>query len=145
MAGKRWLSPEPLFVYSDPMSVLFRQISRCLLLIMLATVFSPSFGWEAAQAVAEHEHSAIAVDADDHAAHDVLCVGGGCGEQDATPCADSQHHCCPGHQLGHLPGGVSAAQFLGVPPVLHLIVGDADARFSSRVPEGLERPPRSAA
>lgn len=145
MAGKRWLSPEPFFVYSARMSILFRQISRCLLLIMLATVFSPSFGWEAVQAVAEHEHSAMAADVDHHAAHDTLCTGSGCDVQGEAPCADSQHHCCPGHQLGHLPGGVTAAQVLGLPLVLRLIGGDSDARFSSRVPEGLERPPRSAA
>lgn len=124
------------------MSALFRHICRCLLLVMLATVFSPSFGWEAAQAVAEHEHSAMAADADHHAAHDALCGGNGCGEQDAAPCADSQHHCCPGHQLGHLPGGVAAAQLLQMPPVTQLIGGDIDTRFSTRVPEGLERPPR---
>lgn len=39
------------------MQVWLRKISRLVLLVMLTTVFSPSFGWEAAEGMAVHEHA----------------------------------------------------------------------------------------
>ena len=128
------------------MHSLLRLISRYLLLIMLATVFSPSFGWEAAQAMAEHDHAVMVDDATvHHAVHDdAPCAGDGCSEQAGTPCAESQHHCCPGHQLGHLSCGIAAAPPLDLPLVAKMTRRELDSRFSTRVPEGLERPPRAS-
>lgn len=128
-------------------------IARCLLFVMLATVFSPGFGWEAAQGAEVHEHLMAA---DEHAGHhDMLAMDeltaadtahdcDGCGGHETAPCSDALHHCCPGYVLGHLP-----ATLAGLPAFVPLAQGqlalgaDAD-RFTSRIPEGLERPPRHA-
>ena len=47
------------------MQALLRKISRIVLLVLLATVFSPSFGWEAAESMAAHDHASSAA----HQAH----------------------------------------------------------------------------
>ncbi|MDP3638397.1 MAG: hypothetical protein U0989_00305 [Azonexus sp.] len=86
------------------MQALLRKISRIVLLVMLTTVFSPSFGWEAAEGMAPHEHASPAAHEahgdDHHAAPAVDCDG--CPQHESDGCATTQHHCCPGHQLGHL-------------------------------------------
>ena len=118
------------------MQALLRKISRIVLLVLLATVFSPSFGWEAAESMAAHEHASPAA----HQAH---------GDDHHAPaadgCASTQHHCCPGHQLGHLQGGIVDALRLPMPAQTADLSGNIVSRFTSRVPEGLERPPRVSA
>jgi uncharacterized protein involved in copper resistance len=117
------------------MHTLFRLISRYLLLVMLATVISPSFGWETAQGMTEHEHAAMAGMSDQHAGHEMPA-----DENEAACCPDLQHHCCLGHQLGH-PQGNTISQLLPATPAAIATV--LSERFLTRVPEGLERPPRS--
>ena len=121
-----------------------RLLARLLLLIVAASALFPAqlplaYAAEAAPAM----HHAVA--AAGHAmtmAHDAADDCGGCpGEQAPTPCDDAQHLCCPGHLPGYPPAvvGNAPAVPLGTPLIADRRLDD----FSSRVPEGLERPPRS--
>jgi hypothetical protein len=142
------------------MRTLFRSVSRLLMLIMLATVFSPSFGWEAAQGMAAHDRQAAGHGSHEghdahhgHAGHDShtqdhdATMHDGCGDacsgQDA--CADTLHHCCPGHVLGHLLGGTGERSAPVIVAGASVVPVASAACFSSRIPEGLERPPRASA
>ncbi|WP_306603279.1 hypothetical protein [Azonexus sp.] len=134
------------------MQTLFRSLSRWMLLVMLTTVLAPGFGWEVAGGVAAahaetvdhsshdvHDHHAVPVQ---HAhAPDAACDG--CAGHEA-PCDDLQHHCCPGHVLSHFSAALHAAPSFLLPVSRFSAVDRSNRRFSSRVPEGLERPPRSA-
>ena len=129
-----------------------RAISRYLLLVMLATVFSPSFGWEALEGMPAPAQAVMAAQDDhhDHAAmadmhdHDMAACDGSL-DHDSGPCNDLQHHCCPGHVLGHLPGGLSSGLQLPVPDADSVVLDGQLRPFSSHIAEGLERPPRAAA
>lgn len=120
---------------------------RFLLVVMLLTVLAPKFGWDAVSAVAPHAHAGEAAA---HVADGEDCHGhhGEAGDHpgtgvDAHP--DHGNHCCPGHVLGHMFGSVPVivpAHLLSGPV---LVVAAPDAHFSSRIPEGLERPPKAAA
>ncbi|KAB2918553.1 MAG: hypothetical protein F9K30_17755 [Dechloromonas sp.] len=142
------------------MRTLFRSVSRLLLLVMLATVFSPSFGWEVAQGMAAHDQPALGNgsheghDADHgHAGHDSHAqhhdatrhdaCGSACSAQDS--CADTRHHCCPGHVLGHLLGGTGERLAAVIVAGASVVPVACAACFSSRIPDGLERPPRASA
>ena len=119
---------------------LFRLISRYLLLVMLAAAISPSFGWEAVPAMAEREHAMMAGMENHHAGHEMPAeVSNTADQADAACCADVQHQCCLGHQLGH-PQGNSVSLLL--PPSPAAVAMATSERFLTRVPEGLERPPR---
>lgn len=123
----------------------FRLISRYLLLLILASVLSPGFAGEIAREMAEGAHQqneSVAMAVVDHdGCHETSgAPDHGSQPSDAGCCTDSLHHCCPGHQLGHL----SALDFVALPPASPLLVGMAVSEaFLTRVPEGLERPPRS--
>lgn len=121
-------------------------LSRFLVLILLLTVLAPGFGWQAAGGMPaevaavdmQHEHAADGHDA--HAMHEMPCDD--CGTHAAgDDCADTLHHCCPGYILGHL-----AVQHIAPMPVLSpgtaSLLERGDREFASRVPAGLERPPR---
>ncbi len=126
-----------------------RLFSRWLVALMLATVLSPSFGWQALEAMSAHEHGddqhlvpagdSMVLDTHDHA---------GCSGHDlAVP--DSAHesvdHCCPGHVLGHLLGGIAANGLLPIPANGRAGFEALTSTFTSRISEGLDRPPRHAA
>ena len=122
------------------MHKLFRLISRYLLLVMLATAISPSFGWEAVPAMTEPEHAMMAGMENHHAGHEMSAEVSNITDQaDVACCADVQHQCCLGHQLGH-PQGNSVSLLL--PPSPAAVAMASSERFLTRVPEGLERPPR---
>lgn len=128
--------------------MLTRLVSRLLIMIMLLTVFSPSFGWESAGGMAAHEHPAALADehGHDHHGHDAHGDAGPVDADHAQPvCGDGQHHCCPGHVLGHMPGGLTAGLSLPTPDGDNAPVDARQGSFSSRIPDGLERPPRVAA
>lgn len=122
------------------MHKLFRLISRYLLLVMLAAAISPSFGWEAVPAMAEREHAMMPGMENHHAGHEMPAeISNTADQTDAACCADVQHQCCLGHQLGHLQGN-SVSPLL--PPSPAAVAMATSERFLTRVPEGLERPPR---
>ena len=124
------------------MQVWLRKISRLVLLVMLTTVFSPSFGWEAAEAMATHEHAMPA----EHEHHDEAMAGlnsaNGFANDPADDCADALHHCCPGHQLGHMQASIVEGLTMPLPVASSRVSGLVSSQFTSYVPEGLERPPR---
>ena len=126
--------------------MLTRLVSRLLIMVMLLTVFSPSFGWESAGGMAAHEHPAAMADDHDHHGHDAhvdACPG--CGDHAPPARDDGQHHCCPGHMLGHMPGGLAAGPQWPLSDAGNASLDALQQRFSSRIPDGLERPPRAAA
>jgi hypothetical protein len=124
-----------------------RSMVRFLLVVMLLTVLAPKFGWDAVSAVAPHAHAGEAVA---HVVDGEECHGhhGHGGEHPGIPVdghPDHGNHCCPGHVLGHMFGSVPAIVPAQVPSDPALVLAAPDARFSSRIPEGLERPPKAAA
>lgn len=129
------------------MPVLFRSVSRAMLFVMLLTVFSPSFGWEAVSAMSAHHGPAVMHGDhdghDQHGGHDNACPD--CDDHAAAACEEQLHHCCPGHVLGHLPAGIGDAKALTIMPGGVTAASGPPDRYSSHSPEALERPPRSAA
>ena len=129
------------------MPVLFRSVSRAMLFVMMLTVFSPSFGWEAVSAMSAHHGPAVTHAGhdghDQHGGHDSACPG--CDDHAAAACEEQLHHCCPGHVLGHLPAGIGDANALTIMPGGVTAASGPPDRYSSHSPEALERPPRSAA
>jgi hypothetical protein len=142
------------------MQTLFRSLSRWMLLVMLTTVLAPGFGWEvaggmlasaqAATADAHHDHHQHEAQLHEHAGSmdcaDMALSGMGsaaCAGSDMPPCDDLQHHCCPGHVLSHLSAALHAASSFLLPISQNIAVDRSSRQFSSRVPEGLERPPRA--
>lgn len=127
------------------MHALLRTLSRCLLLVMLATVFSPSFGWEAVQGMETHDDMGGMHEM--HALHEAPVAHDDCdgcpGHEAPADCADTLHHCCPGHVLGHMPAGIGERFALALPESGKAVLDGQEHRFSSRIPEGLERPPRA--
>lgn len=127
------------------MRSLVRLISRYLLLVILASVLAPGFAGEIARGTAQgaHQHQAMAEMAvvDHEAGHEMHCATDQ-DSQGSTPscCADSLHQCCPGHQLGHVRALELPELLPGAPLVVAMAASEA---FLTRVPEGLERPPRS--
>ena len=119
-----------------------RVVLRFLVVVMLLTVLSPKFGWESVSAAETHVH---AVEAMAHAGHELAadCPSHALGHEGMSDAGD--HHCCPGHVLGHLLGGVGDGFSLPAMATSSALLPGGEDRFSSRTPEGLERPPRSAA
>jgi len=126
-----------------------RLLARCLLLIVVASVLFPATLPRAlAQGVGEavamqeggHDHHAGAM-AQMHAAMDDDCDA--CPDHDQTPapCDDVQHQCCPGHLSGY-PATPAVVALLPAPAATPVVDRRPDG-FPSRVPEGLERPPRT--
>lgn len=123
-----------------------RSIARIVLLVLLATVFSPTFGWESAAGASAHDHAAPAHAAHHDAGAREMAGGDGChGHDQATAGGDLDHHCCPGHVLGHLTGGLGAGLQLPLSSAGKAVIDGTEQRFSSRIPDGLERPPKAAA
>ncbi len=119
-----------------------RVVLRFLVVVLLLTVLSPKFGWESVGAVASHAHAAEAAVQADH--EGMADCHEHKGHQDGV--ADmGDHHCCPGHVLGHLLGGIGGGLHLPAVADTSALLPARDDRFSSCVPEGLERPPRFAA
>jgi hypothetical protein len=136
------------------MQTLLRTLSRWMLLVMLTTVLAPGFGWEVAGGMtAAHAETAdrASHDVHDHHAaptqpvHESASVGdecAGCAGHE-SPCDDLQHYCCPGHVLSHFSATLHGIPSFLLPISRSATVDRSNRRFSSRVPEGLERPPRS--
>lgn len=144
-----------------------RLLVRYLIVVMLLTVLSPKFGWESIGASVAHAHAAeqhaadsgavamAEADCHEHHAHHAPAMQDqpaaaldDAASADWLTAADADmgdHHCCPGHVIGHLLGGLSAGVALPSLSSLALLRPAGMDRFSSRIPDGLERPPRAAA
>jgi hypothetical protein len=91
--------------------------------------------------MAEREHAMLAGVENHHAGHEMPAeISKTADQADVACCADVQHQCCLGHQLSH-PQGNSVSLLL--PPSSAAVAMVSSERFLTRVPEGLERPPRS--
>ena len=117
-----------------------RKIAYSMLAVLLATVLSPSFAWEAAAGQSAHEHEVAAPDSVGSAHDEVQDTDGYMGSHHFDE--DSHHHHgCAGHALGHLPG------FMGETSALALLAPGNDgfaeptADFRSLFPDRLDRPP----
>lgn len=126
-----------------------RLLARFLLLIVVASVLFPaSLPSALAQGVGEavamqeggHDHHAAAM-AQMHAAMDDACDACPDHDQAPAPCDDVQHQCCPGHLSGY-PATPAVVALLPAPAATPVVDRRPDG-FPSRVPEGLERPPRT--
>ena len=111
-----------------------RKIIRLLIVVLLSTVLSPSFGWEASASQAAHRHDVLALD--DHDAP----TGQHQGDEDTH-----HHHGCAGHLLGHLQGQMSDPFVFATLDPAGSLLPDPASDFTSPVPERLDRPPLAPA
>ena len=122
--------------YNALMRRTLRSIARLMLAVLLATVLSPSFAWEATAGQAAHEHE-IASPGAGPSTHD---QGGYTSEHHANE--DSHHHHgCAGHSLGDLPGYLGEASAFALPDSDRGGFADPAADFHSPFPDRLDRPP----
>lgn len=104
-----------------------------LFAILMATVLSPSFGWEASSSRAAHGHEMLALDdCDTGAAHHQ-------GDEDSH-----HHHGCAGHVLGHLQVELGHPFVLSVLDLAGSALPAPASDFSSFLPQRLDRPPRAS-
>lgn len=114
-----------------------RSISQILVAILLATVLSPSFAWEAT--AGDSAHGGVIVTPDG---------GGGAHDQDGDAASHHSeedthhhHHGCAGHSFGHLPGHLGEALAFAMPDLRRDSFPESSADFTSPFPERLDRPP----
>ena len=110
-----------------------RKFSMALIAVLLATVLTPSFGWEAS---AGH-------DAPDQS---IAAPGDPCGTHDrhddeACSTANPHHHGCAAHMFGHLPAYFAVVATFSPPDLESGFLLEPDARVVSVFPERLDRPP----
>ena len=106
-------------------------IIHLLIVVLLSTVLSPTFGRETSESQATHGHDVVAlVDYHD-----------GSVAQHQNDDDSHHHHGCAGHLLSHLQGQLSDPfVFAILDPSGSVLPGPA-SDFSSYLPEGLDRPP----
>ncbi len=114
-----------------------RKITYLLLAVLLATVLSPSFGWEASVGQNAHDESNVALDhaAGTHDRHgDDQCGG------------DSLHdHGCAGHMFGHLVAYLDDVAVFTSPDLDSGVPSEPDAAVVPGFSERLDRPPLTPA
>src|SRR3990172_2526058 len=124
--------------YNPPVHRALRSIAHLLVTVMLATVLSPSFAWEATAGQSAHGHDIVVLDGSDEA-HDTHAASHH-GDEDSH-----HHHGCAGHLLGHLAAHLSEAfAFPMLDPDRNGSLEPA-ADFPSPFPERLDRPPLAPA
>ena len=126
--------------YNAPMRRALRSIARLLISILLATVLSPSFAWEATAGQPAHEHEIVAPDGSSNAHDQDDETGSHHGDEDSH-----HHHGCAGHSLGHLPGYLDEASAFAMPDPDRGGFADPAADFHSPFPDRLDRPPLAPA
>lgn len=112
-----------------------RKIAAFLTAVLLATVLTPSFGWEASAGAEAHDQ-------------DTALYGGSCGAHDQqTPQGDcgngesDHHHGCAAHMLGHLVADLGPVTVFTLPESgSGRLAGPLDAVLAG-FPEILYRPP----
>ena len=125
--------------YNPPMRRALRSIARLLVAIMLATVLSPSFAWEATAGNAAHGDDTVVIDGNGDARdHDSEAGGDHHGDD-----SHHHHHGCPGHSLGHLPGHLGEAFDFAMLDPDRDGFPESRAGFPSPFPDRLDRPPRA--
>lgn len=139
---------------------LIPHLARFLLVVLLLSVLSPAIGIDLVQTVAQlgRGHDAVSASSAHTAqAHVALASGAsdamssmmedctdcpGHAPDSSPPCHDQQHHCCPGHLVAY--PALAASLVMQSRPRDLIAVDWAPQHFSSRIPAGLERPPRLA-
>jgi hypothetical protein len=117
-----------------------RSIAHLVVAILLATVLSPSFGWEATVGQSTHGHESVAAEGSGDAHGDDRHAGSHHDDEDTH-----HHHGCAGHSFGDLPGHLCE--------VFSFAMRDSDcdrfpesaAGFPSPFPDRLYRPPLAPA
>lgn len=123
-------------VYNPPMRRALRTIARLLVAILLATVLSPSFAWEATAGQSAGGHEIVAPDGGGDAREQDSHAGSHHGDEDSH-----HHHDCVGHAFGHLPGFVGEAFAFAMPDPDRGGFPESPTGFSSPFPDRLDRPP----
>jgi len=114
-----------------------RKITCLMLAVLLATVLSPSFGWEASAGQDAHDESTMALDhaCDAQAGHDgEWCEGD-----------SSHHHGCAGHMFGHLAACLDDVAVFTPPDLDSGVPSAPDAVVVPGLPERPDRPPLAPA
>ena len=114
-----------------------RKVALALIAVLLATVLTPSFGWEAS-AGRDAPDQSIAAPGDPSGTHD---------RHDDEPCntANLHHHGCAAHMFGHLPAYFADVATFSPPDLESGFLLEPDARVVSVFLERLDRPPLDSA
>ena len=134
------VSQTPAFGYNPPMRRALRSIARLLVVILLMTVLSPSFAWEATAGESAHGHDIVTPDGSGDAHDQDSDAASHHGDEDSH-----HHHGCAGHSFGHLPGHLGEAFAFPVPDADRDGFPALPADFTSPFPDRLDRPPRASA
>jgi hypothetical protein len=109
-------------------------VARLTLVVFLATVFSPGFGWDMVSGGMDHDHIVLYVDHVDHADHGPLQPG-------EVPDSHHGEHDRAGHVLGHLPATTGVLDRVVVAPTDRGWFPDDLPIVLPDVPEDFLRPP----
>lgn len=117
-----------------------RKIACFMLAILLATVLSPSFAWEATAGQSAHGHDIAAPDGIGGAHEQISDTPSHQGNEDSH-----HHHGCAGHSFGHLPGHLGEAFAVAMLDPDRDVFPESPAGFTSPFPDRLDRPPLAPA
>ena len=127
--------------YNPPMRRALRSIARLLIAILLATVLSPSFAWEATAGDSAHGDVIVAPDGGGVAHYQDSDAASHHGDEDSH----HHHHGCAGHSFGHLPGHLGEAFAIALPDSDRDGFPESPAGLPSPFPDRLDRPPLAPA
>jgi hypothetical protein len=108
--------------------------ARLTLLVFLATVFSPSFGWDMVTGVMDHDHIVLYVEHLDHTEYGPLHPG-------EVPDSHHGEHDRAGHVLGHMPATTGVLDRVVAAPTDGGWFPDDLPIVLPDVPENFLRPP----
>lgn len=117
-----------------------RKIAYLMLTVLLTTVLSPSFGWEAVAGQSAHGHDIVTSDGGGDAHDQDSHAGSHHGNEDSH-----HHHGCAGHSFDHLPGHLGEAYAFAMPDPDRDSFPESPAGFPSPFPDRLDRPPLAPA
>lgn len=109
-------------------------ISRLILLVFLATVFSPSFSWDRVSGAMDHDHIVLYAAHLDHTDHGPLHPG-------EAPDTHDDEHDRAGHVLGHMPATVGVLDSVMPVPADRCWFPDDLPIVLPDIPEDFLRPP----
>ena len=116
-----------------------RSIAHLLVAVLLATVLSPSFAWEATAGHSAHGDVIVAQDGSGDA-HD---QNSDAASHHRDEDSHHHHHGCAGHLFGHLPGHLGEAFAFAMPDPDRDVFPESRAGFPSLFPDRFDRPPRA--